>query len=198
MEKLPLIQRFDFVNSAQVIQRFNFIKDNTIKSKLIDSFKYLVFLTILEEEYDVATTAGRLIYKDIIVHSASILECLIHYKIKSMVDSFEINFEDLGLVEEKLSNKKVLYVIDSETNLVSMQVKKTKRDLDFDEDFHSLNSCAKNIKIFNEDNFNRADKIRKLRNKIHVFSLGSSSINFSKELVEEVFDDLDNLLKVLT
>ena len=197
MGKLQLESKFNTLNSPAVINRFNFISDSHLRSNVTDTFKYVSFLAILESEYDTTQFAGHMIFKDMIVQSASILECLIHYKIKSLRDTGVVNIESLKLkVKEEYVNPKILYPLNLSEQLVIVIQRINNRDIADDEQFIILNRCAKRIGLFNQANFLKAEKIRILRNKVHLFGLNDTDNNYAKADVDEVFSDLHELLKL--
>ena len=65
-------------------------------------------------------------------------------------------------------------------------------------DFNILNTFEyKIVKIYNEEMFKKIDKIRKLRNQIHLMKLEGIDRKYSKKQLDEVFEISRELFKII-
>ncbi len=197
MPKLKLNSKFNAVNSDSVTQRFNFIQNTVLKSNVIHTFQYVVFLVILEGEFDLKSTAKHMIYKDMIIHSASIVECLIHYKLQRMIDEGHLEDNNLGIDLTTYKNVKRVHKLSITEDIVTARMVKSFKSIKDNLNFVELNQCAKRIGLFDSKFFKISEEIRMLRNKIHMYTLQSEDVTYDKSSMDDFFKKLQELLKVI-
>jgi hypothetical protein len=96
--------------------RFNFIHEDLLRTNLSISFRYVIFLVLLESEYDLPGAISYSLYKNIILFTATIIESCLHYCLRQYLDKGVIKSSDIMPWEWMDDSCKELYKID-ETQL---------------------------------------------------------------------------------
>ena len=71
-------------------KRFEFINDKTLRTNIALTFKYIIFLINLEDEYELPGTILYSIYKDIILYTAVVIESCIHHCLKQFISNGKV------------------------------------------------------------------------------------------------------------
>ncbi|MBL7078464.1 hypothetical protein ISS42_02305 [Candidatus Shapirobacteria bacterium] len=160
--------------------RFSFVRNKTLKDHLGDALKCAVELTVIAKKYPPLIRST--FYKTSIIHLASIIEALLHYCANEMLgDTYEhpewtyCNIKKLHEVEK--DNFPKIQIIAGERY---KKIYKLSRYIDF----KVLNRLCLKEKILNKKLYSKVEKIRNLRNKIHLFGLKSIDRKFQKRDVE--------------
>jgi len=173
-------------------KRFEFVPDECLQDNLAITLQYVIFLTQLEHNYDLPGTARFLTYKDIILHTASIVECTLSYTLQQMMQ----NSSWLGIEEYKYPGIKVLYQVDNTTDIIGGTRKKVVIPIDGETNFYKLNLAAKKNRLFTRKLYEASDGLRKLRNRIHLNPLTSREDFYSHRDVEEAFASAGQIIDV--
>jgi hypothetical protein len=176
--------------------RFDFIKNQTLKTNLTIYLRYIIFLLALSED----SSSGSLrysIYKDIIIHTASTIESTLEYAVKAYIQEgkakqdvfgYSWHYSQLGIVTHdcgELANAQIVVQKKQST------YKTNGRDLGFDD----INRAAKDVKIIDDKLFKMAEELRSKRNLIHLSSLEKSSDDYLKKTdVNKCLDDTKTIL----
>ncbi len=81
---------------------------------------------------------------------------------------------------------------------MSWKRKKEKISINWNIDFNLLNTFAyKTAKIYDEKMFKNIDKIRKLRNQIHLMKLEDLDRKYSKKQLDDIFEISRDLFKII-
>ncbi len=184
------------IPSQKIIEdRFKFIKDNLLRTNITISFRYILFLIILEE--DKVKLPGAIsysIFKDIIVNTAAIVESCIHYCLKTAISLKKIEEKDIMDVEWKETMSKDLYKISEDEKVCGVIKHKQYESFEDNTQFASLNKAALRAKIFDKNIFDCADKIRKVRNRIHLAALKETDDFYQKKDVNDAFDNAKKII----
>ncbi len=193
-----LFSVFDFFDKEIISHKFDYISDDVKKTNLVNSFIYTLFLVSLEKAYELEEPISFLIFKDIIIHSASILECLLNYLALDIYETKVISMEELGYTDIEYEFVKELYKNEEVDLVLSNRIKKSKV-LKKDSNFNEINRYLLKINVLNKDLYDKSEKIRILRNKIHLSSLSEKdqSKHYNKECVESIFSDLAEVIKLV-
>lgn len=181
--------------------RFDFIKNETLKENVTIYFRYIIFLLALSED-DKLDALSYSIYKDVIIYTASVVECVLEYAIKQHVVVGKATDEVFGFTWHFCEVTNIPHDCNEfrETRFcVAKKEKKfkwTSRELDFDE----INTAAKRVNILDSDLFKKTDSLRKKRNLIHLGSLDKSSNDYleKKDVQESLNNAHDIILRVET
>jgi hypothetical protein len=167
--------------------RFSFIENVVLRENVAIKMQYVVFLVSLEEEYILPGASTYSLFKTIIVFTASIVEAVIHYKLKQMIDQGLVNEKDIMPTDTKLSLQKKYLKLEDGREICGI-IKATKpMKLNDTQSFTNLNKAAKKSGLFTKVLFDYAEEIRKSRNRIHTFSLKSVDDTYTKKEIDEIF-----------
>lgn len=170
--------------------RFSFIDNEMLRVNVVIYFRYIIFLLTLSEEKQIDTLKYSL-YKDIIVYTASIVESLLDYTVRRQVLLGHANEDVMGFGKKSVNIGKVKHECNDLYHEVIevVQTKKYPKLGSKDRiDFKDITSAAKKAHILDEGLFNKAEKLRKKRNTIHLSTLTKSSDDyFDKAAVNEAF-----------
>jgi len=176
-EKVPTVEALE--------GRFLFINDDTLRSNIAIAFQYIIFLITLDEESELQGPITYSIYKNIILHTATIIESCVHYCLKEYINNDKI--DDIVEIKKEYSKPKKLYELDADIALYMCVKKNINLKLKNTTEFYKINKMAKRNKILTKSLFEDAEKIRENRNKIHLSALTKKDKYFSKSDVDDTF-----------
>ena len=179
--------------------RFEFIKNQTLRENVTVYFRYIIFLLALSEDEELDTLTYSL-YKDIVIHTASIVECTVEYAVKQYIAvgkakedifGFSWHFCEIGNINHDCNDFRQAQFV------VARKEKKLKtgaRDLDFAD----INNAARGCGVLDSELFKKADSLRKQRNQIHLSSLEKSTNDYivKKDLQEALSNAHDIIVRV--
>ncbi|MDD5464053.1 MAG: hypothetical protein PHP62_02810, partial [Candidatus Moranbacteria bacterium] len=169
--------------------RFSFIKNETLRFNVAISFQYIVFLIALIAELEAEkTTISSSIHKNMIVQTGTIVESCIHYCLRTYIESGEIKSSDVMPEEWDIRNIKKIYEISSEEYAFGAIRCKKIEHLTNRTPSVAVNRAAKRAGILSENLFKKAEKIRLLRNKIHLAGLQEIDDFYDKKDSDEAFE----------
>jgi hypothetical protein len=173
--------------------RFSFIENDVLKNNIVIYVQYITFLLSLDEEYELGIITYS-IYKDIVIHSALIIEGLLHNKLHEMINSRLIDPKDVLDSNFRYSEEKVIHECDDGKYVVCKVVSKGIED---DMQFIAINRAAKRSGLLTEGLFKKCEEVRTMRNKIHLSGLKSIDDQYSKKDINEVFDTTRQIINCI-
>ena len=169
--------------------RFGFIDDRTLRENVAIYVQYITFLVSLDEEYDVGILTYS-IYKDIVVHTAHVVESLVNYKLQKLIADGDLEENGLAGYEEKLHQKKEIHKCNEDgSSYVAGKLLKKPNKIKDDTKFLLLNRAGKKAGLLTKGLFDDCEEIRNMRNKIHLSGLKRVDDKYSKS-------DISNLFKI--
>ena len=169
-------------------EKFDFVKDDILRENIAINMQYVIFLYSLEREYELPGATTYSAFKTIILYTASIIESLINYKLKELIKEGKIESSEIMTIEEKYIHIANLHVISSEEKICGVRKVKRYKQLDDKTIFLDLNRAAKRCNLFNEQLFKKSEKLRKMRNKIHLATLTEIDNKYSQSDIDNVFE----------
>lgn len=162
---------------------FSFVKDRSLRSHLGDALEIAAELPAVAKKYP--TSLRSTFYKTSIIHIASIIEAVLHYC------ALQILGDICEHTEWTYRNPKILHEFDEKHDPPKLQIIAAERvkkphKLSGYIDFKDLNSLCLRKTIINEDLSGEVEKVRKLRNKIHLFGLKFVDRQYSLSQVEQI------------
>ena len=139
----------------------------------------------------VKTRARSGYYKSAIILAAAIVEALA-YKILEQNNSLEMPLEDWQCVRSSFLPQQ--YKSDKGERLSVCERIKPKFKLNKQTDFKKVDEVCFALKIFPKKLFNKIQKIRKLRNKIHIQGLNNLDRSYTKHELEFISSVMNELL----
>jgi hypothetical protein len=169
--------------------RFSFIDDQTLRSNIAISFQYVIFLIALIDELGLENTSiSSSIHKDMIVHTGSIIESCIHHCLKKYIETGKVKSEDVMPTGWEMKNPKEVYKLSKDEGICfALRHKKTEYLTDTTQ-LLTIIRAAKRADILSEPLYKKADKMRILRNKIHLKGLEGVDGSYDKTDSQEAFD----------
>ena len=169
-------------------ERFDFVNDSILKENIVINMQYIIFLRSLNGEYELSKTTTYSVYKTIILYTASIIESLINYKLKKLIRESRIENNQIMNMEEKYIHIADLYDISSREKVCGIRKIKKHKELVDETIFIDLNRAAKRCGLFNELLFKKSEKLRKMRNKIHLSALSNVDDRYSQTDIDNTFE----------
>lgn len=139
----------------------------------------------------VKTRARSGYYKSAIILAAAIVEALA-YKILEQNSFLEMPLEDWQCVRSSLLSQQ--YQSKRGERLSICERTKPKFRLNKQTDFKKVNEVCLVLKIFSKKLFNKIEKVRKLRNKIHIQGLNNLDRSYTKNELEFISSVMNELL----
>ncbi len=175
--------------------RFLFIKDEELRQNITIAFQYIIFLIAVEGQI---TWPGPIIYsifKDIMVYTGSIVESCLRYCIKEYFKAGKIDPKDVMIAEWKINKHFQIYKIDDNTEVCSLVRHKKFEDFGDETRFKDINKIAQKVGILTKELFEKADRIRIDRNKVHVVATGETHDYFTKENTQATFKSAKEIIQ---
>lgn len=139
----------------------------------------------------VKTRARSGYYKSAIILAAAIVEALA-YKTLEQNSSLDMPLEDWKCIcSNFLPNK---YQSNNGERLSICERKKLKFELNKQTDFKKVNEVCLTLGIFSKKLFNKIERVRKLRNKIHIQGLNNLDRSYTKHELEFISSVMNELL----
>ncbi|MCX6717740.1 MAG: hypothetical protein NTU76_03650 [Candidatus Taylorbacteria bacterium] len=162
---------------------FSFVTDPIIKENLDTTFDHLLELLSLSESpvYPLNLRSG--FRKTIIIYTASIIEALLFWMLRERKTEEEIAEDE---IEFKII--KIIYEINDDERIVLGKDCKKKNRYKFEKlNLNQINDLCQKNNLISKDIFNKVDKVRILRNRLHISTLKTVENEYSKTDLEFVF-----------
>lgn len=150
------------------MSHFLFIKENSLRTNLDITLDHISHLLGLAESklYQHKTLLVSSLRKTIIIHTASIIEALLLWELKQQVSAKKIELSD----EWKYQDIKIIHKFNQSEQIVAGKRKKELKALDQLDFVRIIDLCYKH-KVVEKRIFENLNKVRKLRNKLHLGNL---------------------------
>lgn len=176
---------------------FSFVSDKTLRQNLAINLQYIIFLTSYEESNDLSGPLSYSIFKNIILYAASIVEGVLHYALKRLIEMEKIDENKvMPFFIEKWQEVKVLHKIDPHLSVCGGLRTKKKEELKGDTQFLTLIRAAFKAGIITDSLRDRIDNLRKLRNRIHLAGLQYVDNTYDKSDIEVQFLVMSHVIDV--
>jgi len=170
--------------------RFSYISDDNLRKHMWDAMEFIADLLFVSNNFPESNK--NYFYKTCILYSASLIESHIHF---CVLNSW---FTEYRSNNWTYKNIKELHTCDDWFKIMSWKREKDMININWNIDFNILNTFAyKTANIYNEDIFKKIDKVRKLRNQIHLMKLEDIDRKYTKEQLDEVFEISRELFKII-
>ena len=178
------------------MSNFSFIDDPVLQSNLDTAFDHIVDLLTLSEsescgDKDALVSSLR---KTIIIHTASVIEALLLWKLKQIFGNKKIELDD----EWKYSDIKILHKLTSSEEIIAGRRKKDKKDIDRIDFVRITDLCFQHGLISTEELRRDVNEVRLLRNRLHIGGLVAAEKEYSKENLEFCFGVASKIKKLVS
>lgn len=169
------------------MSNFSFVDDLVLQKNLDTVFFHIVDLLTLTKSdlYQIEKTQTLVssLRKTIIIHTASIIEALLSWKLKTDLNSNKLSPH----YDYTYSNWKLIHKLENETEIMSVIRKKSIKKLE-DLDFNrTIDYCYKYQILEDETLLKDLHKVRKLRNRLHIGGLSEVEKEYSEADLEFCF-----------
>ena len=180
------------------MSNFSFIDDKVLQSNLVLAFNHVVDLTTLSGSKQYGGSEKRPLLgslrKTIVIHTASIVEALLLWRLKKECNTNKIELAD----EWKYFNINTLYKIDESEEIIAGRRKKEKKELD-KLDFVRITDLCIKYKILSLRSIKAdIDHVRELRNRLHIGGLAEIEREYSKNDLEFCFSVTRKVIKIVS
>lgn len=177
------------------MSNFPFIDDEILKFNLDTAFNHILVLVSLtlspNSNYQTTISSFR---KDIIIHTAAIIEALLLWKLKKVCKTNNIELFD----DWKYFDISVLHKIDGSTQVVGGTRKKIVKDMD-KLDFLRITDLCFVYKIIKTEELKlEIHKVREYRNRLHIGGLRGIEKNYSNDDLNFCFDVAKKVKKIVS
>lgn len=195
MHKGSFFESIKFVEVEDLQRtRFKFINDETLRENIAIKMQYIVFLASMGESYELPGAVAYSVFQTIILTTASIIESLIHYKLGELVEKGECDISKLLAPIEKIVDGAATHKKSETEKIIGVLIKTRPRSLTDDIQFIELNRAAKKCGLFTEALFDKAESLRKMRNRIHISALKEVDDKYTKNDINRVFKDAKEII----
>jgi len=169
--------------------RFQYIHNETVRQNVAVCFQYITFLVITKKMYGKSGPINLSINRDIVVHTASMIETILHYAVSEIVQLEPEKKNSLSSKWEQ-KNQGAIHQFDNGTERI-IWIRQIIKPQVFSENPTSevVHKAAFDIGLIDNDLYAKANAIRLARNNIH-FSGNNKLVSYpSDATVTKYFDD---------
>lgn len=175
---------------------FNFITDSTLKSNIDRANELIIELVLLSESADYQERPSLInsIRKTVIIYSASIIEAILLWKLKRKYCSNKAKIDNEW---EYKDPHKIHSLTDKNEEIVWCRRKLVEKRVDRLDFMNITRLCEKHAVLRGEKLIKDVNKIRKMRNNLHIGSLSYIDQNYQPEDLEFCFSVIKRVKKVV-
>ena len=178
-----------------VNKRFEFVKNKPLKQNLANTLSYITFLDSLEEALELPKLYKTQIYKTIIIFSAAIVESLLHYKLKELINEGEVKNEDIFRKKFKYEEmSKVMLLEEIPYSIVLCKKLPLVQELKNSTHSNETIQCAKRCGLLTPRLHELCTEIKDLRNKLHMAAMIDLDDQYTRKAMEEVFKKVKKII----
>lgn len=199
MDKIKLVSSIKIIDLDWLkYNKFHFIKDAILRENVAMKMQYIAFLVSFEEQYRIPNPIRHSLFKTITIFTASIVESLIHYKLREMLALIPNQEGKIMGRRETFFDRTEIYKLSSEESIIGVRRVYKARQLNDECNFSDLNKAAKKIGLFDQELFDQSEELRKARNKIHPYSLKEIDDKYSKQKINSFFSTASSIVEKIT
>lgn len=179
-------------------ERFAFVDNTILQTNLAIYLQYITFLVMITKELKLPGPICYSIYKDIILHTATIVEGVTHYCVKKYLQKGLIKSEDVMPFEWKDEGCHVLQDTPEDGKETCGFVRhKSYKKFTNRTQLKTVNDIAKKAGIFDDALYKKADNLREKRNKIHLAGLKEIDDYYREQDIKKVFKDTKEIIEAI-
>ncbi|KKU80680.1 MAG: hypothetical protein UY07_C0036G0007 [Parcubacteria group bacterium GW2011_GWA1_47_8] len=162
---------------------FPFITDDVLRENLDIAFDHLTELILLSESPKYNPVLKSSFRKTTIIYTASIIEAILLWFLKKKVKEVDLKRET-----KRFKIEKEIYQISDAEKIVLGKDVTTVEQIKFSKlNLADINTLCKENGIITDSIFKKVNKVRELRNKLHIGTLTVIEKDYSKKDLEFVF-----------
>ena len=179
-------------------KRFSFVDNAVLQANLAIYLQYIIFLIVTTEELKLPGPIRYSIYKDIILHTATIVEGVTYYCVKKYLQKGLIKSEDVMPFGWKDDGYHVLHNVPEEGKETRGIVRHKSYEKFTDSvQFKTVNDIARKAGIFDGGLYEKVENLREKRNKIHLAGLKKVDDYYREQDIKKVFEDTREIIEAL-
>lgn len=172
-------------------QRLVFIKPVIVRQNLVVTLSHIIVLVKTAD--GVNKKAKHAYYKSILLLAGSMLEALTHLLLKAgMKSGQKLPYGDWECKEPKIIRK-----LNSNKDIVWCHRKRCRQKLTNITTFKNVNKMCKELSLITPSLFDECEKVREMRNRVHLMGLSTVVRTYKKEDAEYVLSVVVKVLDVL-
>lgn len=165
------------------VSNFSFVSDEVLRINLDVTYDHLLKLLSLSELGEYPETLKSSFRKTVIIYTASIIEALLLWLLKK-----HKNEDELSKTQIIFKVSKVIYEINSIERIVLGKDETKTEKCRFEKlNLDQVNFLCKEHGLISESVYKDIDKVRVLRNRLHISTLPKAEGGYTKEELEFVF-----------
>ncbi|MFZ2969553.1 MAG: hypothetical protein WA063_00230 [Minisyncoccia bacterium] len=165
---------------------FSFISDSILRKNLDIVFDHIIELISVSESNKYEDTIISSFRKTIIIYTATIIEAILLWKLKEKVKGNDIELKE----DWKYKDVRKIHIL-KESPLEKIIWCKRKMETEKKKfsklNLVEINKLCKKYKIITDSDFENVDKVRDLRNRLHIGGLKKIEEGYTKNDLEFVF-----------
>lgn len=183
----------DILDLVTLEKRFSFIDNAVLRQNVTVCFQYIIFLTVAQEKYKGGGSIELSLYRDMVVHTASIIESCLHYAITELIRLDRYDAAHLEGEWEFREAKDIYTVSPTEKIVWGKRIKEAKvlKDKPMSKD---INSAARRMNLLDDDLHEKAENLREMRNNIHIIGPNKEIVYPSKADITQIYEDSSLIL----
>ena len=174
-------------------RRFQFINNGATKQNVTVCFQYIIFLTVTQSLYKQGGAIALSINRDIVVHTASVVEACLHYGVSRLIEIDSSNATKIDKTWDT-KNEGHIHSFNDEEKIIWVKKEKIAQIYGNNPSSKYVNKAAHDIELIDDDLFDKAEKIREARNHIHFIGDDKQVSYPSEAAVTGYFDDAGEIL----
>lgn len=176
------------VLSQETYDTFYFVELECLRKNLANSLYCATELMIVAKVYP--KNVRHWVYKLCVINLTSILEALLHYY---LINNLKGECIDTEWIYRDI---KIIYsVVNDQEEAISGIRHKKKIKVDSNINLRKLNALCRKNNFITERQYNKIDKVRIIRNKIHLINLNKVDKNYTKKDIDMIANLINRLIK---
>lgn len=169
-----------------LLKDYSFIEDKILARNISNTLQHIIFLILIDSDHNLTGSLTFMIYKDMIIHTASIAESLLNYSLNKALSENKTSLQSLGIIDERYVSYQKYKDISSSEEIGSITKRISYKTPD-DCQFIDLISAASKIKLIDANLKAKLNILRDARNKIHLGHMQMVDDQYTKTQVDEMF-----------
>ncbi len=172
---------------------FDYLDDPALKRHLRNAWELVLELLFMSEDKKYQDRDELLsgLRKTVLIHTAAIVEALLLWKLKKVINDGDVVLED----EWKYKDPRQIHVFEDGIEIVWAHRERVTKRIDRLDFLHISRECQKHSLLRGEKLISDVNKLRAIRNRLHVGNLGDLEDNYDAKDAEFGFSVLARVSK---
>lgn len=185
---------FDSIPDIPTLEtRFAFIELENTRQNITVCFQYIIFLTIINETDSRDGPIKLSLYRDIVVHTASILDACLHYGVTRLVAEGRVSRDTLDK-SWQVDRHRVVHKISDDYLIIGARKIREPKSLRDNPSSKEINAAALTAELITQDLYQKVEDIREMRNNIHFNGEEKQVMYPTKDDIERIFAEANDVI----